>query len=170
MIDIQVRQVDPVSWELLAPVLVDSAAGHYVVPAGYRTDFASVPRVAVWLIPRFGAYTAAAIVHDYLITDALPAGTIESRDVDHIFRSVMRDLGVPIARRWLMWAGVRWGALFNRRRRGGWLRTAPGVLAVSALALPVVLPGALGVLVSLALAWLLGLPFPRRERPTSWRT
>ena len=170
MTDILVRQVDTLTWELLEPVQVEGAAGRWTVPAGYLTDFASVPRVAVWLIPRFGDYTAAAIVHDWLITDVLPTGEIDSREVDRVFREVMHELGVPAPRRWLMWAGVRWGALGNRARRGGWLRTLPGVLAVSALALPVVLPGALGVLISSVLAWILSLPIPRRARPTSWRT
>ncbi|WP_285489651.1 hypothetical protein [Amycolatopsis taiwanensis] len=34
------------------------------------------------------------------------------------------------------------GCLFNPVRRRGWLRDAPAVLAISALALPVVLPAA----------------------------
>ena len=104
------------------------------------TDFASVPRFAVWLIPTYGRYTAPAILHDYLITDMIPAGRISSADTDGLFRRAMRELGVPPVKRWLMWAGVRWGAAFNRRRRAGWWRTAPAVLAVTVLALPLAVP------------------------------
>jgi hypothetical protein len=52
----------------------------------------------------------------------------------------MRESGVPVLRRWMMWAGVRWGALADGRRRDGWLFSAPGVLTITVLALPVVAP------------------------------
>ena len=32
----------------------------------FATDLASVPRFLTWLIPRYGQYTRAAIIHDYL--------------------------------------------------------------------------------------------------------
>ena len=35
-----------------------------VVP--FRTDLASVPRFLSWLFPRYGKYTKAAVIHDYL--------------------------------------------------------------------------------------------------------
>jgi hypothetical protein len=123
-------------WQLVYPVRYSGAVDTFEVPAGYRTDFASVPRIAVWLIPTFGRYTAAAILHDYLITDQIPAGRVSSIDTDGLFRRVMRELGVPPVKRWLMWAGVRWGALVNPTRRAGWWRTAPQVLVITALALP----------------------------------
>lgn len=165
-----VRPVDAIRWELIEPWQADTPAGTVHIPVGYVTDFASVPRVTAWLIPRTGDYSPAAIVHDYLITDILPAGHITSAEVDRVFREVMRELGVPGPRRWLMWAGVRWGAAFNRKRWGGWWRTAPGVLGVSLLALPVILPGAVGVLASTTLLWILSLLVPRRSRPNSWST
>jgi hypothetical protein len=54
----------------------------------------------------------------------------------------MRESGVPVLRRWMMWAGVRWGALTDDRRRPGWLFSAPGVLVISVLAAPLVVPPA----------------------------
>jgi hypothetical protein len=68
---------------------------------------------------------------------------------------------VPVVRRWLMWTGVRWGALTTPVRRVGWERSAPGVLAISVLAAPVVVPPA--VIVSLAL-----LVYGLVERLVSW--
>jgi hypothetical protein len=56
---------------------------------------------------------------------------------------------VPVLRRWLMWAGVRWGALTDRDRRPGWPASAPGVFAISLLAAPIVVPP--GVLIAVAL-------------------
>lgn len=123
-------------WRLVEPLIYQGKDDVFRVEAGYVTDFASVPRLAVWLIPRFGRYTPAAIVHDFLC-DTLPVPPV---DVDGIFRRIMRELGVPPVRRWLMWAGVRWGAAFNPRRRDGWLRTAPAVLGITILALPLAVP------------------------------
>jgi hypothetical protein len=62
-----------------------------------------------------------------------------------------RELGTPVLRRWLMWAGVRWGALANPVRRPGFARDLPGVLAVSVLAVPLVVPVSLVVGVGLLL-------------------
>lgn len=129
------------------PPLVD-------IPTGYVTDFASIPQFIWWLCPTYGAYTAATIAHDFLLTDVLPTGKVSSRFVDEIFRVAMKELGVSFPRRWLMWAGVRWGALINKKRRAGSLATLPGVLLISLLALPIVLP-AVVVLPSLLLFWLI---------------
>jgi hypothetical protein len=137
-------------WATVDPIVYDGQTERWMIEPGYVTDFASVPPIVVWLIPRFGRYTPAAILHDYLITDVLPAGMITPNDVDGLFRRVMRELGVSTPRRWLMWAGVRYGSLFGGRT-AGWWRTAPAVLAVSVAALPVVLPGVLGTAVGLAL-------------------
>lgn len=133
---VSVVQVAPDAWETCTPIRY----GQWVVPPRYRTDFASAPRLVWSIIPRFGAYTAATVLHDWLITDALDRGQVSSREVDRTFRVAMAELGVSIPRRWLMWAGVRWGALANSARRDGFLRDLPAVLAVSALALPLLVP------------------------------
>jgi hypothetical protein len=104
----------------------------------------------VWLIPQFGRYTPAAVLHDWLVTEGLLAGVVSSRDADGLFRRVLREEGVPPVRRWLMWCGVRWGALTNALRRPGWWRDAPRVLALSVLAAPIVVPPALVITAALA--------------------
>jgi len=141
-----VRRVDADRWALVDALVYQGRRDRFVVPAGFRTDFASVPRVVTWLVPRFGAYTLAAILHDWLCTEGIRSGAVTSRQADGIFRRVMRESGVPVLRRWLMWAGVRWGALTDPDRRPGWLFSAPGVLAVSLLAAPVVLPPSVVIL------------------------
>lgn len=145
-----VRRRDDSHWTVVEPLVYRGKSDRFVVPAGFATDFASVPRVAVWLIPRFGRYTLAAVLHDWLVTEGLRTRAVTSRDADGIFRRVMRELGVPVVRRWLMWAGVRWGALTDPERRPGWAISAPGVLAISALAAPVVVPPGLLILLALA--------------------
>ncbi len=37
-----------------------------IVPKGFRTDLASVPRIFWTILPPFGRYSQAAVVHDYL--------------------------------------------------------------------------------------------------------
>jgi hypothetical protein len=38
----------------------------FTIPAGYETDYASIPRALSWVYPKDGSYRKAAIVHDYL--------------------------------------------------------------------------------------------------------
>jgi hypothetical protein len=141
---IRVEQIDDVRWRLLAPVIYLGVRGRYTAPSGYITDFASVPRILWWLVPPYGRYTAAAVIHDWLLTDLLPAGGIASNTVDAEFRRAMQALGVGFCRRWVMWAGVRWAAVISTTRRPGWVRTLPLLLLVSALTLlPVALVAAL---------------------------
>src|SRR3954463_4586398 len=144
-----VSRVDAYGWALVDPLVYQGRWQRFVVPAGFRTDFATVPRVVTWLIPRFGAYTLAAILHDWLCTEGIRSRGVSSREGDGIFRRVMRESGFPVLRRWLMWAGVRWGALTDERRRTGWWASAPGVLAITVLAAPPGVPPVAAILPAL---------------------
>ena len=53
-------------WQLVEPLGYTGRDETFVVPAGFTTDFASVPQSLTWLVPRYGRYTKAAILHDYL--------------------------------------------------------------------------------------------------------
>lgn len=149
---------DDVSWVLLRPLTYTGESQSWAIPAGYVTDFASVPRAFEWKVRRFGRYTRAAIVHDYLITDELTKDepAITSRDVDGVFRRIMREEGVPFATRWFMWLGVRLGAAFSTgaRRHGlGLWRDLPAMVGIFLVALPLNIWGVAGVLISRALSW-----------------
>jgi hypothetical protein len=149
--DVMVRRLDAERWVLVRSVVYRGNVDTFTVPEGFVTDFASVPRVAVWLIPRFGRYTPAAILHDWLCGPGVRDGLISSVDADGVFRRVMRELDVPTVQRWLMWAGVRWSALTQPHRRPGWWSTAPAVLPISVAALPLVAPAGIAILFGLAL-------------------
>jgi hypothetical protein len=133
------------SWELVNPVVYTGQRESFSIPAGFITDLASVPQPVQWLTPRYGKYTAAAILHDYLVRRQV----VPSRDADGLFRRVLREQGVSTVHRWLMWAGVRWGALFNAKRRPGWLADAPLVIGITVLAAPFVVPPTLAAAVAL---------------------
>jgi Protein of unknown function (DUF1353) len=147
-----VRQVDEREWEVVEPLTYRGSTDEFTVPAGMPTDFASVPRVFVWFLPRYGRYTKAAILHDYLWRFRVgdPDAPVSRRDADGLFRRVMRELGVPFLRRWIMWTAVRWAALTKPDGRRGWWKDAPRVLLVTIVALPFALPPALVVLLGLA--------------------
>ena len=148
-LDVTVRRKNDEEWTVVGDLRYTGKSQVFVVPDGSTTDFATVPRVVVWLIPRFGRYTLPAILHDWLCTEGIASGVVTSREADGIFRRVMREQDVPLLRRWLMWCGVRWGALTDPIRRPGWWHSAPGVLVISVLAAPVVVPPALLIAVAL---------------------
>ncbi|MDQ1636516.1 MAG: hypothetical protein QOJ32_3325 [Frankiaceae bacterium] len=152
--EVRVRQLNDVEWEVLHAFTYRDTSGAYNVPVGQRTDFASVPRVFIWLLPRYGRYTLSAILHDHLWRDLVAAGELTYRDADRLFRQALGSQAVPVLRRWLMWAAVRWAALRKPGGTVGWLRDAPLVLLVSLLAAPVVLPPAAVVFVALAVFYL----------------
>ena len=99
--------VDDGEWRLAKPLTYSSeVAGRVItVPAGFKTDLASVPRLPVvyWLCG--GRANKPAVVHDFLYSTGILA-----RDIaDAVFLEAMGVVGVPFAYRRLMWAGVRLG-------------------------------------------------------------
>jgi hypothetical protein len=123
------------------------------IPAGFRTDLASVPRLFWWLLPPTGAYENAATIHDAGCDELnryrremaryrrgerqdppLPP-QLDSPSVDGLFRRICRESGVSAPLRWTLWWGVRTGALTNPARRTGWLhpKDTPIWLALTAV-------------------------------------
>jgi hypothetical protein len=145
---VDVRQIDDQDWAILRALTYYARTEDFVVPVQEHTDFASVPRVFVWFIPRYGRYTKAAILHDYLCSVCVPAGRVSRIEADGIFRQAMRELGVPFLRRWIMWAAVRLGALTNAAGREKWWTQAWRVALIAAVALPVVTPAAVVIAIS----------------------
>lgn len=103
--DVVVREIDATTWKLVESLRYSGNRETFVVPAGFETDFASVPRAFVWLIPTYGRYTKAAILHDFLCEEA-KVGRFDRDDADGLFRRAMRELGVSFLRRWIMWGAV----------------------------------------------------------------
>lgn len=129
------------------------------VQPGSCTDFASVPRMFVWYLPRYGPYTLAAVLHDHLWRTEVSrtdGRAIPYADADGIFRRAMRELDVPFLHRWLMWAAVRLGALVKRGGRTGWW-AADGwkVVALAVAALPIMIGPVVQIFVALVEFYLL---------------
>ncbi len=148
---VDVTQIGAKQWELLAKLEYTAAREPFTVPAGAPTDFASVPRIFVWFIPTYGKYTKAAILHDDLCGKS-EAGQFLRREADGIFRQAMRLEGVAFLRRWVMWTGVRWGALFAKNGRKEWWKDAWLVLPITFLVAFVIVPPAVLIVFALV-AW-----------------
>ncbi|MGH2572150.1 MAG: DUF1353 domain-containing protein [Actinomycetota bacterium] len=157
--EVEVRATGDVDWELLHEIKYQGKWQHFSVPIGVGTDFASVPTVFVWFLPKYGRYTKAAILHDYLWRHQVPAEGLTLPEADALFRRAMRELDVSFLRRWIMWSAVRLGALTKSGGRRRWLRDSWMVFPVALVALPVIGPPAVLILASLFLFHILELLF-----------
>lgn len=162
-------------WVLRRALAYTGASGYehqcYQVHEGYITDLTSSPRITHFIAPVAGTHSPVSILHDWLITHGIPAGLISSVDTDGLFRRALKDLGVPPVKRWIWWAGVRWGALGSKTRRPGWGRTALPVLAVTVfLCVPLVVVPALVNTAFLVLYGAMELIASRGRSWGTWRT
>ena len=73
------------------------------VPKGFTTDFASIPRIFWSILPPWGKYGKAAVVHDYLYWEAKRS----RKEADDIFLEAMKTLNVNYFYRHLMYKAVR---------------------------------------------------------------
>ena len=96
------------------------------VPVGFETDFASVPAIFRPLVPKWGKYGKAAIVHDYCywVQSFSWDQNFTRKRADQIFREAMTVLGVASWRKFLMFwavrlfAGMAWSGNKRRKRLG----------------------------------------------------
>ena len=104
-------------YELSQPLVVCLAQSEaqllqVTVPAGSRTNFASVPRIfwAIW--PPAGCYSWAAVVHDYLYTQPGCSRFL----ADAFFGELMHLAGCPWWQRWPLYFAVRFFGWLGRRQ------------------------------------------------------
>lgn len=108
---LRVIQIAPNRWQLesalmYASDLVDEVI---VVPHGFITDFASVPRLPLAYLVAGGKASAPAVVHDWMYSTR----DFERDVADAIFREAIRVAGHSAFTAWIMWAGVRVGGGFG---------------------------------------------------------
>lgn len=91
---------------------IDRELGTFIVPGPDKpltTDFASIPQIFTWIVPKSGIHLPAAILHDGFTPprDRTYVGPeITQQQADRMFRDGMRDLGTGWIRRWLAWTAV----------------------------------------------------------------
>jgi len=117
---LRLERVAPMRAALIAPFrYVSDRLGRVIeVPAGFVTDYASVPRLFWSLYPPDGDYTPAAVVHDWLYSAQVDGEgePITRAAADAVFLAALAACGVPFARRRLLYAAVRAGGAFAWRR------------------------------------------------------
>jgi hypothetical protein len=94
-------------WTILRPLIYDSDVAQrvFIVPEGFVTDFASVPRIPLAFLLTGDSAHEAAVVHDWLYREK----TVSRKTADAVFREASGASGEPGWKSWLMWAGVRVG-------------------------------------------------------------
>lgn len=105
------------TWCILQPLIYESDVAQkvFIVPEGFVTDFASVPRIPLAFLLTGDSAHEAAVVHDF----AYSRQNITRSLADAVFREAMQVTGEPGWKSWLMWAGVRlggWIAWGNHQR------------------------------------------------------
>lgn len=107
MTTLQVRRTANGMWELTSALIYVSEIlpQVVVVPAGFKTDFASVPRLPVAYLLFGNAADEAAVVHDFLYSNN--TNGVTRKQADDVFAEASRVLGIPAWRRGPMWLGVR---------------------------------------------------------------
>lgn len=85
---------------------LDNVDRTWVVPKGFITDFASVPRLPLMYWLAGDTAHMSAVLHDYLCTAYYPQ-MMSWRGAADLFREAMIAEGVPAWRRWVMYWAVR---------------------------------------------------------------
>lgn len=108
--------LEPVEW------FDDKTATTIIAPAGFPTDYASVPSKLQSFASKVGRGNRAAIIHDWLChTRGIPRASapvwcrLSSVEAARIFREIMAHDGVGFRERWRKWWGVR---LFGPQWKG----------------------------------------------------
>jgi hypothetical protein len=90
------------------------------VPAGFETDFASIPRALWALIPPRGRYNRPAIVHDFLYrfapVDPLTKQACTQARADAILKEACENCDDRFTQRWAIFLGLKCGGWWTWRR------------------------------------------------------
>jgi hypothetical protein len=96
------------------------------IPAGFVSDYASVPRVLwIWLPPH-GQYSKAAVIHDHLYWTQ----ECTKQQADNLLMIAMKESDVNGMDKWVIYNGVDWGGQSSwddnaRSRATGMIKVIP---------------------------------------------
>ena len=83
------------------------------VPAGFETDYASIPRPLWTILPPRGKYNRPAIIHDFLYhfapIDPTTLKRVNRGRADYIIREACENVGDRFTQRWLIYIGLKVG-------------------------------------------------------------
>jgi hypothetical protein len=102
-----VAEKDGKVWTVMQPLIYmsDVASKVFVVPDGFVTDFASVPRLPLAFLLTGDSAHEAAVIHDRLYSTA----EVTREVADAVFKEAAVASGEPSWKASLMYAGIRLG-------------------------------------------------------------
>lgn len=122
---LDLRYIDGRKWEIRDPFEYHldhlGSTERVIIPTGFITDFASIPRVLWNILPPTGRYGKAAVIHDWLyqkqiitvlwpeVGKAVGARLVDRAEADHILLEGMQALEVGWLTRSTIYSGVRTG-------------------------------------------------------------
>lgn len=115
--ELYIKCISDKVWMLTEPLIFESdILGTITVPAGFYTDFASVPRVPIFYLLYGDMAHRESVLHDYgYRKDSSPCGTF--MQWNRVFLEAMYDRGKPFYVRYVMYLGVVLGGLVFWHKR-----------------------------------------------------
>ncbi len=105
--ELKVKPTDGNKWELLESLeyKVPDDETFYIVPSGFVTGLASIPRIFRVLYSIHGKHTRAAVLHDWFY--ATNGHDLTRKFCDNIFYDAMLELDVRKSKAWVIYKAVR---------------------------------------------------------------
>lgn len=111
MIILKKEYSKPDRFEIAQDVLVEILGRNFTIPAGYKTDFASVPQFLWGIFPPHGLAAIPSLIHDYMYDNRIFADELGDENArrlaDVFFLNNMTDCGVPRWQRLVYYYTVR---------------------------------------------------------------
>ncbi|MNC39249.1 hypothetical protein D3C75_878980 [compost metagenome] len=115
-VPLDLRAHAPGEWVVLRALTYTAASGRsYIVPRGFVTDLASIPRLLRPALDQNGASRRPAVLHDALYCRK----STTRQQADDLFYEALRAEGVGHLTALLMYAGVRAGGWLYWNKRDG---------------------------------------------------
>lgn len=109
-------------WELTSNLTYEHHKyGKIVVPKGFKTDFASIPRIALSVTGSpAGQMVEASVVHDWLYSISNPDCELDRKQADKVFLRILRKSGVSKLKSKTMYRMVRMFGGLSYREKKDW--------------------------------------------------
>lgn len=101
--NLKVEKIDAWHWKLIEPLTYYGRRDKFTIPAGFITDWASVPQIFWSLVSPINLACEPSILHDSLYATRI----VPRAQADGMFRRMLREAGVGFVRRWMMYLAVR---------------------------------------------------------------
>jgi len=103
---VKIHSKNPRQRELFLPFTYITKSGDkIIIPIGFFTNFASVPRILWPILPQLDQYGKAAVIHDYLY--CTPSLRYTRKQADNILKEACEELDVKPWKTRALYSAVR---------------------------------------------------------------